>query len=41
MSRLPAIVADIDGVVLRGTKPVEGCKEALEKILAGIDTTDE
>ena len=37
MSRLPAIVSDIDGVVIRGQTPVQGAKESLERVLAGLD----
>ena len=37
MSRLPAIVTDIDGVVMVGTTPIPGVPEALEKVRAGMD----
>ena len=30
---LPAIVSDVDGVVVRGKEPVPGAREALEKLL--------
>ena len=36
MSRLPGIVSDIDGVVMRGATPIPGAKEALERILTGV-----
>ena len=35
MNKLPAIVTDIDGVIMSGNTPILGCKEALERVLAG------
>ena len=40
MNKLPAIVTDIDGVVMNGNTPIPGCKEALEKVIAGMDKSD-
>ena len=37
MTKLPAIVADIDGVITRGEKIIPGVKEALERVLLGVD----
>ena len=36
MKRLPAIVADIDGVITRGEKVIPGTKEALVKVLDSV-----
>ena len=37
MNKLPAIVADIDGVITRGEKVIPGVREGLEKVLAGVE----
>mmetsp|Transcript_40033 Transcript_40033/g.52421 ORF Transcript_40033/g.52421 Transcript_40033/m.52421 type:complete len:86 (+) Transcript_40033:121-378(+) len=36
---LPAIVSDVDGVVLRGKTPIEGSKEAVIKLLSEYKDT--
>ena len=37
MNKLPAIVADIDGVITRGEKVIPGVKQGLEKVLSGVE----
>ena len=37
MNRVPAIVADIDGVISRGDKAIPGVKEGLERVLTGVE----
>ena len=37
MTRVPGIVADIDGVILLGDKAIPGVKEGLERVLTGVE----
>ena len=41
MEKLPAIVADIDGVITRGENVIPGVKEALEKVFTGVEVNGE